>query len=292
MKGIKVIRIHSPDLRSVFVAVVLTLWCIGNADAADSTKVHRTILSTIGNDIATVWGDIGPYFTRPLHFDATDWRNSAIVVGGTGVLMPLDSSGRRMALTASQSKPMQDFMDLSTHYGDLYIIGAAVGVSYLGGLAFGSEDLRTTGRELIETLALAGATTTIIKYGLGRSRPFTDAGPYSYHPFSFNDTRFSMPSGHTTVAFSISSVLAARIDHPVATILLYGAATCTAFSRMYHDKHWLSDTFLGAAIATTTGLWVVHRDKEREYHSKSFPLDDTGLQISPNVGGVNLTYRF
>lgn len=274
--------------RSALLSLIFMLLAIGHSRAADSVAVHRNVFSTIGNDVATVWSDVSPFFTLPLHFDASDWRNSAIVLGSTGLLMPLDSSGRRIATTSSKSKAMQDFMDLSTHYGDVYIIGAAVGVTYLGGLAFGSDELRTTGRELIETLALAGVTTTVIKYALGRSRPFTGDGPYSFHPFTFDDTRFSMPSGHTTVAFSISSVLAARIDHPVATVLLYGAATCTAFSRMYHDKHWLSDTFLGAAIATTTGLWVTRRDEERTGKKK----DDTGLVITPGFGSLSLTYKF
>ncbi|HET9135911.1 MAG TPA: phosphatase PAP2 family protein, partial [Candidatus Kapabacteria bacterium] len=115
------------------------------------------------------------------------------------------------------------------------------------------------------------------------------AGPYDFHPFTTNDDRNSLPSGHTTVAFAISSVLAARIDHPLASILLYGAATCTAFSRMYHDRHWFSDTFLGAAIATSTGLWVVKRDEDRSAGSAQ---TENKLLISPGLGSVSLTYRF
>ncbi|MBS1904947.1 MAG: phosphatase PAP2 family protein [Bacteroidetes bacterium] len=286
---------HASRPASLITGVVLLLTSVlsfGTAQAADSTATHRSFFATIGSDIAVVWSDVGPYFTAPLHYDGTDWRNTAIVVGGTGVLMPLDSAGRHASLTSSQSASMQDFMNLATHYGDIYAIGGACAVTYLGGLAFGSEDLRVTGRELIETLALAGVTTTVVKYALGRSRPFTGDGSYSFHPFSFNDARFSMPSGHTTVAFAISSVLAARIDHPIATVLLYGAAATTAFSRMYHDKHWLSDTFLGAAIATTTGLWVVHRDERRKNNEASHPLDQSGLEITPSLGGLSLSYHF
>jgi hypothetical protein len=172
------------------------------------------------------------------------------------------------------------------------VVGLSVGITYIGGLASGSESLRVTGREIIETLALAGATTTVLKYAFGRSRPYANEGPYHYHPFSLTDNHHSLPSGHTTVAFAISSVLAARIQNPIATVLLYSASACTAFSRMYHDQHWLSDLFLGASIGATTGLWVVHRDKEREYHADSYPLDDKGLLISPSIGGVSLTYRF
>ena len=168
------------------------------------------------------------------------------------------------------------------------MIGAS-GVVYLTGLAVQSDDIRTTGRELLETLALAGVTSTALKIIVGRSRPFTGSGPYTFHPISLKNEFNSLPSGHTTVAFAISSVLASRIDHPLASILLYGAATCTAFSRMYHDQHWFSDTFLGAAIATATGMWVVKRDEERKTNRSR---SDNGLFISPNIGGISLTYKF
>jgi membrane-associated phospholipid phosphatase len=204
--------------------------------------------------------------------------------------MFLDSLGRRAAKTSNQSSGFQSFMNASQHYGDIYGIAAASGVTYLGGLVFENNDLRTTGRELIETLALAGATTTVLKYVFGRSRPYSGRGTTSYQPFAFSDDYHSLPSGHTTVAFCISSVLAARIDHPVATVLLYGAATCTAFARMYHDQHWLSDTFLGAAIATTTGLWVTKRDEERNFGNKK--KTNSGLLIAPTIGGISMTYKF
>ncbi len=261
-----------------------------SAFASDSTHVHRQFFPTLGDDISLVWGDVGVFFTQPLRFDGADWRNAAIIVGGTGLLMPLDSSGRKMALGASHNNTTSSIMTAGRHYGDFLIAGPLVGVTYLGGLIFRCDDLRTTGRELIETLALAGATTTVLKYVIGRSRPYTSEGPFSFHPLSFSNSRNSLPSGHTTVAFSISSVLAARIKNPIATVLLYGAATVTAVSRMYHDQHWLSDTFLGAAIATTTGLWVVHRDETREFGEPSHT--DGGLFITPGVGSLSLTYKF
>jgi membrane-associated phospholipid phosphatase len=288
---IRVNLFHPPDPRSVLFVLAFCLLSFGRSYASDSTRYRQNMLQTVGSDIATAWSDIGPFFTAPLRFDGTDWRNAAIVLGGTGLLMPLDSSARHAALTSSHSSSVTDLASFTEQYGSTIGIGVA-GVTYLAGLAFGSEKVRSTGRELIETLALAGATTTVLKYVAGRSRPFTEAGPYSFHPFSFDDTRFSMPSGHTTVAFCISSVLAARIDHPVVTVALYGLATCTAIDRIYHDKHWLSDTFLGAAIATTTGLWVVHRDEQRAKNDGAVPPEKSSIEIQPSLGGVSLTYRF
>lgn len=261
------------------------LLIISTAQAADSTQ---TVFQTIGSDISIAWSDLGPYFTRPIHFDGTDWRNASLIVGGTALATTVDKSGRNFALKSPRDASFNSVMNGFRQYGENYIaiIPAA---AYLGGLAIGSNVIRTTSREILETLLLSGVTTTVLKCVIGRSRPFLEQGPYTFHPFSFKDERNSLPSGHTTIAFAISSVLASRIDHPLASILLYGAATCTAFSRMYHDRHWFSDTFLGAAIATSTGLWVVKRDEDR---SGGISQSENKLLITPSIGGVSLMYLF
>ena len=69
-----------------------------------------------------------------------------------------------------------------------------------------------------------------------------------------------MPSGHATVAFAVSSVLAERIDNLYASIGLYSIASVTAISRLYHNRHWLSDVAVAATIGTATGLFVVRQD--------------------------------
>jgi membrane-associated phospholipid phosphatase len=289
LKTIREYPFYLSDPCSVFLAKVFSILFIlsigTTATAADSTQ---TIFQTIGSDIALGWSDLGPYFTKPLHFDGTDWRNASLIIGGTAIAASLDRAGRNFALKSPHDQSFDNVMTAFQHYGETYTIGFA-GAGYIVGLASGSSAIRTTSREIIETLLLSGITTTAIKFIVGRSRPYLGAGPYDFHPFTTNDDRNSLPSGHTTVAFAISSVLAARIDHPLASILLYGAATCTAFARMYHDRHWFSDTFLGAAIATSTGLWVVKRDEDRSAGSLH---SENKLIITPNIGGVSLTYNF
>ena len=47
-------------------------------------------------------------------------------------------------------------------------------------------------------------------------------------------------------------------------VLCYIPAVLTALSRVYHDKHWTSDVFLGGLIGFTVGSWVtsIHDEKE------------------------------
>src|SRR4029079_2954166 len=105
-----------------------------------------------------------------------------------------------------------------------------------------------------EAVLLANSITNVLKWGLGRARPYAvaDTNP---HDFKFgggfgDDRRTSFPSGHTTTAFAAASAVAseARAQWPhqwysawLIPPVLYGGATMVGLSRMYHDKHWASD---------------------------------------------------
>jgi membrane-associated phospholipid phosphatase len=138
---------------------------------------------------------------------------------------------------------------------------------------------------VVQSLAYAGALTTALKIVIGRHRPYLNDGSQAYDSFTGNDGYYSLPSGHTTVAFAISSSLAADIDNPYATVGLYGIAALTAVSRMYVDRHWLSDTFLGAAIGTACGYGVVH------LHDAGWG-DASSLYVLPTLDGVMVGWRF
>ncbi|MEI8135175.1 MAG: phosphatase PAP2 family protein [bacterium] len=269
--------------------VIVLLCSVHTSYASDTTSIKRSFFQTIGDDVLIFGEDLGAYVTAPLHYTATNWGQAASILGTTTLLMGADPWGREQAQAASHSSGFQSYMTASRQYGELVIAGGLSGATYLGGLCFNERSLRLTGRELIEGLAYAGVTTTILKIIIGRSRPFTGDGAYSFKPFQISDSRNSLPSGHTTVAFTVSSILARRINNPIATVLLYSAATSTAFSRMYHDKHWLSDTFLGAAIGTTAGFFVTGRDFERDNNTEP---KSSSLEITPYFGGIAAQYRF
>jgi len=59
----------------------------------------------------------------------------------------------------------------------------------------------------------AGAITLILKTAIGRARPYMNEGKSSYYPFSsLLDKYHSLPGGHTTTAFVISTVLSRNVD--------------------------------------------------------------------------------
>ncbi len=251
--------------------------------AQSDTISDHSVGSILVDDAETVLHDAGEIFLAPLHFDKDAWLTTAAISGGTVLLFSLDESVRTLA-QRNHSSANNTILEVGKQYGrEIYGLSLS-GALYLGGLAFRNREVRTTGVMLFESIAFAGITTTVIKSIVGRSRPYVEEGSTRFRGFQFDNNYESLPSGHSTVAFSISSVIAGRIKNTYATIGLYSLATLTAFSRVYHDQHWLSDTFLGAAIGTAVGMTVIHLHEKR--------TGDASLRISPTLHGVRITLQF
>ena len=120
---------------------------------------------------------------------------------------------------------------------------------------------------------------------MGRSRPYTGEGAFEYRGWQFYKLEStSLPSGHATTAFAMSTVLSRQLRNTYATIGLYSVATLTSISRVYQDFHWISDTFLGAAIGTLVGEAVVRIHQGRN--------DRSALQLTPYPNGLRLELVF
>ena len=66
-----------------------------------------------------------------------------------------------------------------------------------------------------------------------------------------------MPSGHTTAAMALSTVMSRHANSTWLKILAYVPVGFTMFSRIYQHQHWISDVVPAAAIGYFTGDWVV-----------------------------------
>ena len=108
-----------------------------------------------------------------------------------------------------------------------------------------------------KAMAVGGISVTILKYGIGRSRP--RAGDIEYKPlFSVNDSAYrSFPSGHTTTAFALATTIANH--YPDYKWYSYGLATLVGISRIYEEAHWASDVVAGAGLGYASAKFV-------EYH--------------------------
>ncbi len=245
----------------------------------DSTRT-----SLLHDDFLATLSGTGRYLSSPFRRGGINWWSVGGVAAATGGVMLLDEKIRESIGVPGREDYNRDVWDIPTLYGDgIGVLTAGAGI-YLAGLASGEKDVRTTGRMVVEGLLSSAIATYSLRFITGRSRPFTGDGPGRFGWFGTSHAHQSFPSGHTTAAFALSTVLAERIGTTWSRIGFYSVATWTAVSRVKNDRHWGSDVVLGAAIGFSAGLAAV-RGEERgggESH---------GLEILPTGGGVMLVYH-
>lgn len=143
--------------------------------------------------------------------------------------------------TPPPNEPMWTAMEITTEFGHYRSV---MGLSILL-MAYGNEDRQNTGRLLSSAYISTGLITYSLKQLVRRKRPLDNilGNP-------------SMPSGHTSIAFSAATILGYR--YPRWRIPLYIGAGLVGFSRVYLGRHYVSDVLVGAAIGTTMGVLVWH----------------------------------
>jgi len=167
--------------------------------------------------------------------------------------------------------------DRVTGLGGYYGIAGVIGFGTYG---FLSSDLKAQETTLLTSQALitSGLWTQLLKVAAGRKRPgaeydVTHTASTTWSPFemlvpdkhaagsSFN----SFPSGHTTVAFSIATVVAEQYaDKPAVPVIAYATAGLVGISRMLLHAHWASDVFLGGAIGYACAEQIVSRHRRSD----------------------------
>ncbi len=201
----------------------------------------------------------------PFNADKNDYLTLGIISAGTFLAMQIDQPIRDVALSNQKyhsSLPMK----FGKMWGELYTAPAVALLTGLYGNLSGNKTYSKIGFEIAQTILYSGMITSFIKIAAGRARPFTDKGSSFYKPFTFfNDDYHSLPSGHTTLAFALSTVLANNTESDYLKILFYLPAMLTTISRVYHDSHWTSDVLLSAAIGYFTARWVYN--KHNNYNS-------------------------
>ena len=196
------------------------------------------------------------FVAAPTRWHEADWLRVGVTIALTAAIMPLDQP---------INKTMQGYQHYyysvpvvaGRVYGEWYTIGTITAI--FGGFGILAHD--TAAKKIAIELFQAGAYselfTEILKIGIGRSRPYENVGAFKFHPFNLNNNTESMPSGHTTSAFALSTVMFRHAHSTFLKILAFVPAGFTVFSRLYQDFHWSSDCFLGAVSGFSTGMWVV-----------------------------------
>lgn len=223
-------------------------------------------------------------FSAPLMFDSRDWTRFGLVTGGTALLFTADKSIKSFALR-NQNNLNDRIFDTDRFWGNKYALFTAWGIYGYGALS-GNNTVRKVGLNATEAFIYSGIITGLIKVLIGRRRPYAGNDHLFLHPLQFtNNDYLALPSGHATVSFAVSTVLAKSVDNTFWKVFWYGSAGLVCASRVYHNKHWFSDVFLGAAIGYTVADYVVHFERKEESQEFGinarpyFGLNKIGIQL-------------
>jgi membrane-associated phospholipid phosphatase len=105
-------------------------------------------------------------------------------------------------------------------------------------------------------VAFSNLVTEVLKYAIGRGRPFVGGEPNAFHfsHFAGNPAYFSFPSGHATTAFALA--LAVSAVWPQARVAMAVYALVIAASRLVLLAHHPSDVVAGALVGTIGAMFV------------------------------------
>ena len=230
--------------------------------AAENVPVHPYTLRE----------DLKAFVTWPKEWTARDWLKLTGVVAAVNVAYRQDDEVRE-------------------HYGNdgepnyHEALDAMPAVVTFGGMWFaakvaGNDEARWEVDAMRRAFVVEAISTQVLKVALRRERPGPDA-----EKDNWGDENLSFPSGHTAAAFAIGTVLAesgSDRHRALRRSLGYGIGVLTAYQRVNHDAHWLSDTVAGAAIGIAAAKVVMRRRHEAE------PFGQLG--IAPMDDGAMLTY--
>lgn len=153
-----------------------------------------------------------------------------------------------------------------------YVVSGTAGMLFLFGQLSENMRFREMTYSLAQGIVLNGGITLATKSISGRLRPdITDS--------------FSFPSGHTSNAFTIATVLT-RFYGARAGIPAYAAAAFIGASRVTKNSHYLSDVLAGATLGYIVGRTVSRTNNIPAQHFYFTPC------FSPSKDGVGLAIEF
>jgi len=269
---------------------LITVVCQNNGYAqvsADTVKGSR-----IKNFVKTVGGDILRVATSPLRMSKNDGLQLlALTAVTTGFVSRADSPiDEEFGIEVDNSYllPARGLARIGEVY--YYIspkrFSTALTIAMLtGGLALKDKKLLETTRLMFESLFITQLITSWSKDLFGRSRPYTGKGPHDFKLFASNGAQGlrSMPSGHTSSAFAMMTVIAKRYNRWWVKIPAYTFAVSVACQRMNTRSHWASDVIVGAGIGYWVGSTLAHRQSDKSKSSSVSPyLHGNRIGLSMN----------
>ncbi len=230
----------------------------------DSQAVESTSFGAeLGRGALTVGKDELTFLRAPFQKKNLKWD---IAIGAaTAALISTDVT------VLHQVNPAWHDSSINISNAMVYSTAASAGGIFLTGLITDNTRAKDTG-----VAAARGAIDSAILYSalklvFARERPYSARGDGSF--FSGNFSSGSFPSGHSTLTWTLASVIAHEYPKWPVALLMYSMATATSTTRVTGGVHFPSDVVVGGVFGYLIGSYVAKQDNhlpgDVPVHSKS-----------------------
>jgi len=219
-----------------------------------------------GKTVPAVLSDQKQIWTYPFRTGRGNrWAPLLGVLGATAALVATDPHGAPRFRGANSFEGFnRAFSGRNTHWATMIAPAALYGAGLARRDSYQQQTALLAGVAVadtaIVTVALKGATSRL------RPQDVAPGGSYADTWFQSKGNNWlrghgSFPSGHTTAAFSVATVLSRRYPQHRRWLpyVAYGLAGVVGFSRISLSSHFPSDVFLGAALGYSISRYTVLR---------------------------------
>lgn len=264
--------------RSLLLLAILTVAGSAPARADENHLFTPDYFRRVGRDVLSLPGTIG-------HWSPAQWAAAGGIGLATWGAYTYDGEARENFGHQRPKDMLNDFSRSYTHFGDYRLLVPIIGATWITGMATGSETLSKIAGDATEaTFISAGVINPGLALATGRALPSAGENPDRFRPFTRG--RYSFPSGHTSAAFAVASVIDVNLRGSFGywqTPVVYSVAALVGESRVYDHKHYPSEIILGAAIGASVGHWVASRPRNA-------PASMMTVSVSPN--GIRFAWAF
>ncbi|MFH0734607.1 MAG: phosphatase PAP2 family protein [bacterium] len=226
------------------------------------------------------YNDSKEFIKRPIKWKGKDLIVLSGIAIGTYGLMFIDENVRH-EIIKDNTNYKNVYFEFGRYWGEPFtapIVGTAL---FIQGSINDNSVNKRIGFEIIQSSTYTALVTGLLKISFGRARPYTNETAACFHPFSLiGDDYYALPSGHSSLAFVLSTTLALNSKNTVGKIVSFIPALLTVTSRIAYNKHWLSDTFLGSAI----GFFIA-----KYAHNLHQKPQQQGIEAFQNPASINIS---
>jgi len=218
------------------------------------SPVFKKPSSLEGHFVQHVFHDQYAIWTAPFHPGNYEKKVVAPTLLGMATLLATDRYTSSWVQRNGQLPSISRFV---SHFGQAYATGGVAAAFYVAGRITHNPKARETGVLAMESLIDTGIVTEVLKISAQRQRPNADQ-----HFGEFFDGGSSFPSGHSSSAWSVATVVAYEYkNNPWIKYGAFAAAAAVSMSRYSGRNHFLSDIAAGSAVGFLIGRYVY-----RNYH--------------------------